>query len=209
MSCIPRLAFVFSVLFAVPASAELVTNGGFEAPAIPNHSFSYLHSIPGWTLASGPAIEIQNHVAGSPYAGNQFVELDSSANSGMYQDLSTVVGRTYELSFAYSARPGIAANSTGINVSWGGLSVANPDLSGIGLTDTSWKVYKYDLKADSTTTRLQFTATGISDSYGGYLDAVSVSAIPEPSVVALSGIAGLVALGGIIRRKWAKLRGKV
>ena len=209
MKCILPLALALTALFAVPASADIVINGGFEDPGLQSHSYSYLHSIPGWTLASGPAIEVQNHVAGSPFAGRQFVELDSSANSSMYQDLSTVVGRTYELSFAYSARPGVAANSTGIDVSWAGSSVASLALSGIGFHDTSWHVYTYDIKADSTTTRLQFSATGISDSYGGYLDAVKVSAVPEPSVMALSSIAGLTALGAAIRRRWAKRRRQV
>src|SRR4051794_9369740 len=71
------------------ATAGLVTNGSFEADPVPFGSFTYLPAITGWTLASGPAIEIQNHVAGTPFDGNQFVELDSSANSSMYQDLAT------------------------------------------------------------------------------------------------------------------------
>lgn len=179
------------------ARADMIVNGGFEAPVIANPSFSTFQAIPGWTTAFGPGIEVQNHVAGSPFAGNQFVELDSSANSGMYQDLATVAGQAYRLSFAYSPRPGVAANSTGIDVLWGGSTVSSLALNGVGLSDTAWQVYTLDLTATSSLTRLQFNATGLSDSLGGYIDNVSVNAVPEPSSLALCGLFGL---GGLIVR---------
>jgi hypothetical protein len=113
----------------------------------------------------------------------------------MYQDLATVAGQEYELSFAYSPRPGIAADSNGIEVSFGGAPVTGLALSGVGLSDTAWQVYTFDLTAISSETRLQFTATGISESLGGYIDAVSVTAAPEPSTVALALSAIPVGMG--------------
>jgi hypothetical protein len=184
------------------ASADIVINGGFEDPVIPTGTFSYLPSIPGWTLASGPAIEIQNHVAGTPFAGQQFVELDSSANGSMYQNLTTVAGQTYRLSFAYSPRPGVAESSNGIDIIWGGSDLGIIKQTGIGHADTVWGVRTFSLVATSSLTRLQFTAVGTSDSLGGYLDAVAVNAVPEPSSLALCGIAGLLGLGAHLRRKW-------
>src|SRR5450755_1099461 len=98
-----RKHLLFSVLFLSFATLSLrasniVLNGSFEDPAIPNGSFSLFTSIPNWSLASGPAIEIQNHVAGTPFDGNQYVELDSTAESAIFQDLTTVAGVQYFLS---------------------------------------------------------------------------------------------------------------
>jgi hypothetical protein len=67
---------------APPASAKpprlpnLLRNGGFEHPRVAaGHSHPFA-AIPGWRLAFGPDIELQNHVAGDPAAGRQLAELD-------------------------------------------------------------------------------------------------------------------------------------
>lgn len=182
--------------FVGEASADLVVNGDFEAPTVPGGSYQIFPPppVPGWTLSSGPGIEIQNHVAGSPYTGNQFVELDSDANSSMYQDLATAAGERYTLSFAYSPRPGVAGDSNGIEVFWDGSLVVSLALSGIGNSDTVWQVYSFDVMATGALTRLEFAATGISDSFGGYIDAVSVNPVPEPTSIVLSGSALLASL---------------
>src|ERR1022692_3309196 len=81
-----RRYLLFSLLFLSFATLSLhassiVVNGSFELPALSNGSWSLFSTIPGWDLASGPYIEVQNHVAGNPFDGNQFVELDSTAES--------------------------------------------------------------------------------------------------------------------------------
>jgi hypothetical protein len=179
----------FSMLFlsvgALSVSAaNIVANNSFELPAISYGSWTENASIPGWTLGSGPAIEVQNHVAGSPFAGDQFVELDSTGESSIYQDLPTIAGAQYLLSFAFSARPGVLVNSMG--VFWDGSSVTTVNADGTGLPDTRWIVYSFNVVASATTTRLQFSGLGPSDSLGEYIDAVSVEeAVPEPSSIML------------------------
>jgi hypothetical protein len=170
-------------------ASNIVVNGSFELPALSNPSWSLFDSIPGWSLASGPYIEVQNHVAGNPYDGNQFVELDSTAESAIFQDLPTLTGVQYYLSFAFSPRPGVPVNSMG--VSWNGSSVTTVSATGTGLLDTSWTVYNFTLTASSTTTRLQFSGLGPSDSLGEYVDAVSVEQTPEPSSI-------MLCLGGLL-----------
>jgi hypothetical protein len=202
-----RRSALFAVACALAATgslakADLVTNGSFESPVIPSGSYAIFGSIPGWTTSSGPGIEIQNHIAGSPYHLDQFVELDSDSNSSMYQDLVTVAGQTYTLSFAYSPRPGVSDESNGIDLLWDGSLVTNIALNGIGNGDTVWTVYSFNLVATSSLTRLEFAATGTSESLGGYLDAVSVNkVVPEPSSFVLAGIAGLAGLGFARKRK--------
>jgi hypothetical protein len=183
-----RRYLLFSVLFLSFATLSLrasniVVNSSFEDPVLPNGSFALLGSIPGWSLASGLSIEIQNHVAGSPFAGNQFVELDSDGESAIFQNLPTVAGVQYYLSFAFSPRPGVAVNSMG--VSWNGSSVTTVNADGTGLLDTRWTVYSFTVLASSDSSRLQFSGLGPSDSLGEYLDAVSVEQAPEPSSIML------------------------
>ena len=186
---------------ALPAHANLLIDGGFEQPALSRGSYATLTSIPGWIGA--PTIEVQNHVAGSPYEGNQYVELDTDANSSMYQDVSTIAGVTYQIHFEYSPRPGVAAMSNGISAFWNNSLYAMVALNGIGLNDTSWTGYDFTTVATGSTSRLMFSAFGTSDSLGGYLDNVSVVAVPEPGTLQIFGL-GLVILAtvaGTRRRK--------
>jgi hypothetical protein len=155
--------------------ANLVVNGGFEEPMILEGYYAHADALPGWTLAFGPAIEVQNRIAGAPFEGRQFVELDSSANSGIAQLLKTAPGASYALRFAYSPRPGVPAASNGLYVKWDDVVVARLARDGSRLAETQWKVYRYVVKARSAETRLEFGATGASDQLGAFLDAVSVT----------------------------------
>ncbi|MGH9453108.1 MAG: DUF642 domain-containing protein [Terriglobia bacterium] len=179
---------------------NIVVDGGFEAPVIPLNSFAYFPSIPGWQLAFGPSIEVQSGVAGAPYQGNQFVELDSDASSGIYQDLSTVAGQSYDLTFAFSPRPFIAADENQLGVLWNGATVVDlGPVGGTSLTHTDWTVYNYQLKATGTSTRLEFEDLGPSDSLGTYVDSVSVITTPEPASFPLVA-GGLLWIAATVRR---------
>src|SRR5262249_13914177 len=121
-------------------------------------------------------------VAGSPYDGQQQVELDSDASSGIYQDLTTVPGAGYVLKFAFSPRPRWSDNI--LKVSWGGNSVATLSADGSPLADTSWQVSTYHLTASGNTTRLEFDDGSFSEGGGTYLDAVSV----EPEIYGVKAL---------------------
>jgi len=179
-----------------PARANLIVNGSFESPDIPTGTFQIFPNIPGWSTSFGPGIEIQDHIVGSPFVGAQHVELDSSANSGMSQIVSTVPGQTYHLSFAYSPRPGVSADSNTIQIFFNGVQLDTLALSGVGLQDTSWQVFGYNVAPSVTSSTLEFRAAGASDSLGGYLDDVQLERnVSEPSTLILFGVGSLTLVG--------------
>ncbi len=193
--------------------ANLITNPSFESiPGPLTHgSWGVFGSIDGWTTTFGSGIEIQQSAAGSPFDGDNLVELDSHSNSGMRQLVGTTPGETYVLSLMYSPRPGVMENSNGISLFWNGSFVDNIVADGGGLYDTDWTNHNYLLDATGGTTQIEFRATGRSDSYGGYLDLISLekfsretppSPVPEPTTMALTGL-GVAGLG-LIRRKMGK-----
>lgn len=157
-------------------SSELIVNGDFENPALSYGSWSQFPSIQGWKLSFGHSIEVQNHAAGSPVQGDQFVELDSNGSSGIYQEVATVPGARYELNFRYSPRPGVEESNNAIEVWIDGDRLATVSSNGADLRDTSWARIVLPVHASGRQLRVEFRDAGTSDSYGGYIDAVSLKA---------------------------------
>ena len=153
----------------------MLTNGGFEHPAVPAGSSHPFASIPGWRLAYGPDIELQNHVAGAPAGGDQLAELDADASSGIFQRVHTQAGRLYRLQFFASARPGTGPAENVLVVKWHRHVLARIVLDGRGRSHTEWHAYAFKLRATGRRTRLEFDDRGVSDSVGTYLDGVKVT----------------------------------
>ena len=213
------------VMWPGSAQANLIVNPGFEDPTVPPvppppaAGFLTLLAIPGWTAitdGSGGGIEIQfGAVAGLPHSGNNLVELDSTENSGMFQDIAVSPGQTYELSFWYSPRPGVEADSNAIQASWDGIDLfLAPGITGAGGATTLWTQYVFTVVGDlDGSSRLRFVALplGGGDTFGGFLDDVSLEGeaptpapVPEPGTLLLIG-AGLAALGARGRARHSKI----
>jgi hypothetical protein len=190
------LAASFGVAHAAP---NLVVDGSFEDQVQGAGTWSVYNAINGWSTVGGSGIEVRNNVAGKAFDGVNFVELDSYSNSAMAQTVATAVGGQYTLSFAYSARPGVSAASNPIEVLWNGASVATVTANGSNLSNNDWHVFSYSVVGTGAD-KLVFRAVGSNDSYGGSLDAVTVTAVPEPSTYAMMFI-GLGLMGATLSRR--------
>ncbi len=119
------------------------------------------------------------------YEGNQYAELDTDwdgpggslnnepATVKIYQDIDTC-GQLFTLKYAWSPRPGHADNK--LEVYWNGALIDTHEASGAGLNATSWTFETHtDLESNpNSTTRLEFKETGTPNSFGMFLDAVSI-----------------------------------
>jgi hypothetical protein len=188
------------------ASANLVQNGSFEdvSPAAGVQTqapgtWSVYSALDGWATTSGSGIEVRNAVAGTASNGGNYVELDSFGNSTMAQTILTTVGAYYTLSFDYSPRIGVAANSNGIDVLWNNtlVNLSPITASGIGLGNHAWTNFVFGVVGTGSDV-LSFRSVGTSDSLGGSLD--NVRLVPEPGMLASFAV-GLAALGLVSKRR--------
>jgi hypothetical protein len=95
------IAFTMSFgVLAAPSTFAIIINGGFEEPAIANGTWKNVNPIAAnWKQSFGSGIDVVNHLPGLglPYEGQNFIELDTSKSSGIYQDVSTKPRQCYTL----------------------------------------------------------------------------------------------------------------
>lgn len=150
-------------------------------------------------MGGGPSIELRDNVAGTAQDGSNFVELDANYNSSMTQTITITESGYYQFSFWYSARPGTSAGTNGLAYSFEGLSgVVLNGVAGGSVND--WKLYTGQQYLTAGNHVLTFGAFERSDSYGGSLDNISVTAVPEPETYAMF-LAGLGMMGFIANRR--------
>ncbi|MBI5825202.1 MAG: PxKF domain-containing protein [Chloroflexi bacterium] len=88
-----------------------------------------------------------------------------------------------------SATEQLSINSGNLlEVKWDDSVVSSLSADGTQLTDPLWIYYEYSLMATQTTTRIEFGDRGLSDSFGTFIDDVSVVALSDTlSNLAING----------------------
>jgi hypothetical protein len=184
--------FVFAFACVAPAlaHAQIVTNGNFfdgSAGWTSNPSSSYP-----WTFDGAGT---SNSYASTGCVGEQCITGTMAEQAYLFQDLTTVTGDTYTLSFEF------AGDGDPMELqAWFGGTLAE-DL--LNIPDTTLTEYVVtDLVATSTTTELEFL--GRQDPGFDELTDVSVTdnstVTPEPGTLGLLGT-GVLGLIGVARRK--------
>ena len=208
-------------LLAVPVlgnTTNLVTNPSFEeGVAIRGDPFNFNElsagstDITGWTVV-GTGSRVADYIGtrfDTPY-GDRSVDLDGYytgqiGNGGITQDIVTVAGGVYELTFALAGNPEGGPSLKTMTVSAGDVvdRLFSFDTTGYTMQNMGWTTESLTFTALSGTTTLLFQSTtnapGYPIGYGPVLDNVSVVAVPVPGSVLLA-VLGLGLVGRKLRR---------
>jgi hypothetical protein len=182
------------------AGANLVANGGLETPSIATFFVNYTTGspVPGWAVTTNNVDIVNGQFTPSgpapAYEGQQYLDLVGyGATGAISQLISTVAGKTYRFSFAYSNNPWSTSTASADYAF--GSATGSVTHSGSNATDLLWTTLAGSFTATSASTLVSFNETVGGNNGGVLLDAVTVSA-PEASTwtMMLAGFAGLAAL---------------
>lgn len=188
-------------------SANLISNSGFESPAIGPY-WTTLYSVPGWTLDDGQIeYQLQNTVGLTPFEGMQYAELDPTHNVRISQIINVKGGTTYDIAFAQSCRADDPALPSKLGVYVDNALLGQTSCTVASRTNQAWAIHSYSFKpAADAAVKITFADEGRSDSYGVLLDEVTVDAEPTPVpefptfLVPLTFIVGLLGVVLISRK---------
>jgi subtilisin-like proprotein convertase family protein len=175
------------------ASANLVANGSFETPVVPQGGpypglmQNMTTGLTGWIVASGNVDLLGLKSPGNPYwqpaAGNQSIDLAGNTPGAIYQDIPTVAGQVYNLRFAHACNPDGKTNHTA-SVFWAGVNVTNAAFlfANTTVANMGWQYVTLPVTGTGGLNRLEFEdLNGETDSAGPTLDDVSLTSVIVPT----------------------------
>lgn len=174
---VPSVAPIIEVdpVFNTGAAVDpgnLLTNGSFETAAtIANASNEVLDEIVGWQSSANNFEFWKSGYNGVAAAdGATYIEMDAERGT-IYQDVKTTAGQTYDLTFAFSGRPGFIESSK-MEVLWNGVVVST-----ISPFDAGFRAYSFTVTGTGGNDVLSFRSLATdTDAAGGLLDHVVLKA---------------------------------
>jgi hypothetical protein len=112
---------VFLVVSAVPVSADVLTNPGFESPVIPAGPPEYYGAGDGWTSFGGGIYTISSTVGVPPNTGNQLLKTFGGCCSGAFQQFPASAGQTWNGGVWMrndSLDPMAGGQTAAVNIEW-------------------------------------------------------------------------------------------
>lgn len=164
-------------------AANLITNGGFENPTVPNNNYANvtvdIPGIPGWVSDN---VDVVNNYSGfGAYEGSNWLDLVGFGSTGsISQTFNTVAGRRYLLTFAFSHNSIGGLGSASALVSVGNLLETVTHSTG-NANAPDYRIFSREFTATGPTSTLSFVTTAGGGNAGLAIDAASVTAVPEPA----------------------------
>lgn len=190
-----------------PARADLIINGGFEFPSIGSTFYQNYGSFTDNPFA-GPSfqgwdstlnnVDIVNPIVGwnaPAFEGLQILDLVGYGSTGaIAQGFATTPGQQYLLTFAFGNNPTSGPAGADVTVFGSGSLLSALVFHNTSVTgNLNWTTYSGSFVANSEFTTLAFNTAQGGNNGGILLDAIAVSAVPEPATWAMMifGFAGI------------------
>jgi len=201
----------FEQTFGSPSGGQLGYNifvsswtpSGVDYLFTPGSLTTGVPAAAGTVTLSGPGTGVPNGLSTSPDGGNLIGAESGGSLSQTINGLS--IGSQYTVSFEYAGAQksgNFGPTSQQWDVSFGGQTQDSSLLANASQGFTGWNLTSLTFTADASSEVLSFYATAFPDTLGSVtlLDGISVinvTAVPEPSMLAL---AGMGAAGLLVRR---------